>query len=308
MMAKAGYNPKDMVDFFEFLRTQAARDPGKVEQFFSSHPAPKDRASRIRKEMKMLSIKPTQPVGGFSQARAELLGLPKAPSMQQIAQGQKSTPAVSQARIGDGRVVDTSIDRPSTTFRSFEQRGRFFQMDYPENWRVYEPANGYGVTIAPDGGYVDTGGEERNLIYGVIVNHYDTFNSETSERFIDSGPATNHSGFVDNSGRIESRTNLAAATNDIVSQIVRTNPHLKLVPNSQRTETLSGAQALSVVLAGTSPVTRTEERVTVFTRELTDDDVIYALFIAPGQDYDELRATFNRMINSLDVNDAAAHR
>jgi len=308
MMAKAGYDPKDMVDFFEFLRSQASRNPSKVEQFFSDHPAPKDRAARIRKEMKMLTISPTQPVGGFQQARAELLGMPKAPSMQQIAQGKATTPPVSQGRVGDGRVVDTSIERPSTTFRSFEQRGRFFQMDYPENWRVYEPANGYGVTIAPDGGYVDTGGEERNLIYGVIVNHYDTFNSETSERFIDSGPATTYSSFVDNSGRIESRTNLAAATNDIVSQIVRTNPHLKLVPNSQRTETLSGAQALSLVLAGTSPVTRTEERVTVFTRELTDDDVIYALFIAPGQDYDELRATFNRMINSLDVNDAAAHR
>jgi Zn-dependent protease with chaperone function len=309
MMAKAGYDPKDMVDFFEMLRSQASRNPSKVEQFFSSHPAPKDRAARIRKEMKMLTIRPTQPVGGFQQARAELLGLPKAPSMQQIAQGTKTTPAVSQARIGGGGVVETSIDRPSSTFRSFEQRGQFFQMDYPENWRVYEPSNGYGVTIAPDGGYVDTGGEERNLIYGVIVNHYDTFDSDASERFINSGGSVGTSNsFVDNSGRIESRTNLATATNDIVSQIVRTNRHLKLVPNSQRTDTISGALALSLVLSGTSPVTRQEERVTVFTRELTDDDVIYALFIAPGQDYDELRKTFDRMISSLDVNDAAAHR
>jgi len=308
MMAKAGYDPKDMVDFFEILRSQASRDPSKVEQFFSDHPAPKDRAARIRKEMKMLTIRPTQPVGGFQQARAELLGMPKAPSMQQIAQGQKSTPTVSQTRNGGGGVVSTSIDRPSANFRSFEQRGNFFRMDYPENWHVYEPANGYGVTIAPDGGYVDTGGEERNLIYGVIVNHYDTFNSDASERFIYNGSSSTSSSFVDNSYRVESRTNLAAATNDIVTQILRTNPHLKLVPNSQRTDTLSGALALSLVLAGRSPVTNEEERVTVFTRELTDDDVIYALFIAPGQDYGELSATFNRMISSLDVNDAAVHR
>ena len=287
MMAKAGYDPKDMVDFFEILRSQASRDPSKVEQFFSDHPAPKDRAARIRKEMKMLTIRPTQPVGGFQQARAELLGMPKAPSMQQIAQGKTT---------GDGRIVGTSIDPPSATFRSFEQRAHFFQVDYPKNWRVYEPAHGYGVTIAPDGGFVDTGGEERNLVYGVILNHYDTFNSDTSNSF------------VDNSGRNESRMNLAAATNDIVSQIVQTNPHLKLVPNSQRTHTVSGAQALSLVLAGRSPVTHEEERVTVFTRELTDDDVLYALFIAPGQDYNELRGTFNRMIASLDVNDAAVHR
>ena len=181
-------------------------------------------------------------------------------------------------------------------------------MDYPENWRVYEPANGYGVTIAPDGGYVDAGGEERNLIYGVIVNHYDTFDADTSGRFTHSrGSGSAGNSFVDNNGRIESRTNLAQATNDIVSQILRTNPNLKFVPNSQRTDTISGASALSLVLSGRSTVTGVEERVTVFTRELTDDDVIYALFIAPGQDYDELRKTFDRMISSLEVNDAAAH-
>jgi len=309
MMAKAGYDPKDMVDFFELLRSKAARDPGKVEQFFSSHPAPKDRAARIRKETRMLTIRPTQPVGGFQQARAKLLGMPAARSLQQIAQGQKATPMAMPARISGGSVVEMNIDRPSSTFRSFEQRGKFFRMDYPENWRVYEPANGYGVTIAPDGGYVDTGAEERNLIYGVIVNHYDTFDADTSDRFMSNGGSGSAgNSFVDNNGRIESRTNLAQATNDIVSQILRTNPHLKFVPNSQRTDTLSGAAALSLVLSGRSTVTRAEERVTVFTRELTDDDVIYALFIAPGEDYGELRKTFDRMIASLQVNDTAAHR
>ncbi len=302
MMAKAGYNPKDMVDFFEMLRSQQDRNPGKVEQFFSSHPAPKDRAARIRKEMKMLAINPTKAVGGFQQAKEELQGMPAPRTMQQTAQAQ-ATPTVSQARLSDSRVVGINIDRPSSSFRSFEQRGRFFQMDYPENWRIYEPSNGYGVTIAPDGGYVDAGGEEKNLIYGVIVNHYDTFDAETSGRFVGTGNS-----FVDGSARIESRTDLARATNDLVSQILRTNPHLKMVPNSQRTDTISGALALSLVLSGRSTVTGQEERVTVFTRELADDDVIYALFIAPGLDYDELGKTFDRMISSLQVNDEVAHQ
>jgi hypothetical protein len=181
-------------------------------------------------------------------------------------------------------------------------------MDYPENWRIYEPANGYGVTIAPDGGYVDAGGEEKNLVYGVIVNHYATFDAEASDRFGSRGGSGNSSSFVDGSGRIQSRTTLARATNDLVGQILRTNTHLKLLPDSQRTDTISGAAALSLVLYGNSPVTREEERVTVFTRELPDDDVIYALFIAPGQDYAELRKTFDRMISTLQVNDQAAHQ
>jgi len=307
-MARAGYNPQDMVDFFEMLRSTQARDPGKVEQFFSSHPAPKNRATRIRNEMKLLTVRTTQPAGGFRQAQAALKGMPKAQSSQQIAQATTGTSGTRGLTAGGGRVAEVNVDRPSTSFLSFQQRGGFFRVDYPENWRVYEPANGYGATIAPPGGYVDTGDEERNLVYGVIINHYDPIDRDVSERFGSGGSADYSTGFIDDSGRSVSRTILAQATNDLVTQILRSNPNLKVAPNSQRTDTVSGAAALSLVLAGRSAVTEREERVTVFTRELPDDDVIYALFIAPGQDYGELSKTFDRMIASLEVNDQAAHR
>jgi Zn-dependent protease with chaperone function len=306
-MARAGYNPQDMVDFFELLRSTQARDPGKVEQFFSSHPAPKNRAARIRNEMKLLTVRTTQPVGNLRQAQSALKGMPKAQSLQQIAQAKPSTSGTTGLTAGGGRVAEINVDRPSTSFRSFEQRGGFFRVNYPENWRVYEPANGYGATIAPPGGYVDTGNEEGNLVYGVIINHYDPIDRDASERFGSGGSADYSTGFIDDSGRSVSRTNLAQATNDLVTQILRSNPNLKVVPDSPRTDTVSGAAALSLVLAGRSAVTEREERVTVFTRELPDDDVIYALFIAPGQDYDELSKTFDRMITSLEVNDRAAH-
>jgi hypothetical protein len=104
------------------------------------------------------------------------------------------------------------------------------------------------------------------------------------------------------------RTHLAAATNDLVGQILRTNPTLRLVPDSQRTDTIDGTAALSLVLSGRSAATGLEERVTVFTRELPDDHVIYALFIAPGRDYAELKGTFTRMIGSLQMTDESAHR
>lgn len=302
-MTRAGYNPQDMVDFFEMLRAQQSHDPGKVEQFFSDHPAPQNRATKIRNEMKMLTIRPTAPVGGLSQVQAKLMKMPAAPSAQQIAQNQ---PASQQPLTSpNSRIGDISIAAPSSTFRTFEQRTRFFRIDYPSNWRVYESAEGLGVTIAPDGGVVDGGGQEKDLIYGVVVNHYEPFLNDVPDangRFSFLG-APGEPG-----GRIASRTKLAEATNDLVGQIVQTNPTLKLVPNSQRIDTLDGASALSLVLSGRSAVTGAEERVTVFTRELPDDHVVYALFIAPGQDYGQLKGAFNRMIASLRVNDEVAHR
>ena len=303
-MARAGYNPQDMVDFFELLQAKQSGEPGKVEQFFSSHPAPKDRATRIRNEMKLLTIRPADTVGGFRQAKAALTAMPAARSMQEITQNlPASTTAPRPA--SNGRVSDIDIAAPSETFRTLDQgKTRLFRVDYPSNWQTYESADGLGVTIAPEGGLVDAGGHQKDLIYGVVLNHYAPFRNDVDDvdsRFSFQGaPGTPDSLTV-------SRTGLALAMNDLVGQIVRTNPTLKLVPNSQRVDTLDGASALSLVLSGRSAATGDDERVTVFTRELADDHVVYALFIAPGQDYGQLHGTFTRMIGSLRVNDDAKH-
>ena len=302
-LAKAGYDPQDMLDFFEVLRSQQTRDPGKVEQFFSSHPTPENRATRIQNEMKMLTIRPTSPVGSFRQARARLEAMPAARSMAQLA---KDAPAAPQARTSRAATaVDLSIAAPSTTYRTFEQRDRLFRIDYPSNWQPRESANGPGVTIVPDGGLVDAGGVEPDLIYGVVINHYEPFLN-------DGDNADGRFSFLGTSGgptpATVSRTSLAEATSDLVRMILRTNPTLELVPDSHRIDSLEGAAAMSLVLSGRSAATGKEERVTVFTRELSDDHVIYALFIAPGQDYGRLKGTFNRMIESLRVNVDDSHR
>jgi Zn-dependent protease with chaperone function len=293
MMAEAGYDPADMLDFFNMLADTQDHDPSKVEQFFSSHPAPVNRAARITDEMEMLTIRPTQAVGGFTAVRSELLGMRPAASMQQIAQGQGPTPAVPQSTSVDRSVVGINIDRPSSTFRVFEQPAGLYRIGYPDNWRIYEAYQGYGVILAPDGGFLDTGGAERDLISGVIVNRYDPFNEDAGDRFLDSSGASN------------SRTSLAQATNDLIGQILRTNPNLQLMRDSERRDVIDGEPSLSVVLYGRSPATREEERVTLFSREISNDQIIYALFIAPRQDYDALNETFNRMISSLRVNDEA---
>jgi len=160
--------------------------------------------------------------------------------------------------------------------------------------------------MAPDGGFVDNGGAERDLVYGVIINHYEPFNEDADGRF--TGSAGFGQGFLSGSNtRDGDRTQLAKATNDLLSEILKTNPNLRLVPDSQRNDRINGSAALSVTLSGRSPVTRKEERVTLFTRELSDEHVIYALFIAPADAYDELRPTFEHMVSSLRVNEEASH-
>jgi len=270
-----------MADFFQLLRGQQGRDPGKLEQFFSDHPPSADREARIRQQARTLGPIRSREVGGFKQVAAGLRRLPAAPSRQ--AQRRPENPREEDRR--DTRPVEVRVERPSSHFERFEQRNGFFTIEHPDNWRAYASDSGYAVSIAPEGGVVETANGQQAMLYGVIVNHYAPFD-ETDRR----------------------RGSLEDATDDLVRQITRSNSYLRTQDDSPRREQIDGASALSVVLSGRSPVTGEEERVTVFTRSLPDDHVIYALCIVPGRDYDSLARTFSQMMRTLRINDEAAHR
>jgi Zn-dependent protease with chaperone function len=329
IMARAGYDPRAMADFFQVLRNEQRSNPSRLAQFFSDHPAPADRETRIRQEAQRIgAVQSSREIGGFAQVQGELRGMGRAPSMEQIARGQGSRnrradgsypgnypddqrypnqgypdqgypdqnypdqPYPNQ-RYPDqggyhgngtyGRVAN--IEPPSSRLATYRQRDGFFSIEYPENWRPLEPDNGFGVTIVPNGGVVDTGNGQQSIIYGVIVNHYDPFQASDMRR----------------------APSLDEATQDLLTTITQSNQHLRPT-GSRRRETIDGAPALSQVLSGRSPVTGEEERVTAFTRELPDGHVVYALFIAPGREYGTMAPVFSRMVRTLQVNDQVAHR
>ena len=290
MMARAGYDPAEMAAMFELLRRQAGRDPGRLERFLSDHPAPADREARVRQEAARLRAVRVAPVGDLVAVREAFRRAPPPVSMKQIAQGGgASVPARGPA---SGRV---SIEPPSPRLRPFQQRNGFYTIQYPENWRAIEAQQGYGVTIVPNGGVVQISGGETAVVYGAIVNHYDPFEGSINGRTGARGPFAGH-------------TSLEDATNDLITQLTSANAYLSIQRETVRRQTVAGGQAISLVLAGRSPVTGEEERVTVVTRELTDGHVLYALFIAPGRDTAALSDTYGRMLASLRVDDRAAHR
>jgi Zn-dependent protease with chaperone function len=279
MLRRAGYDPGAMSDFFELLQQQQRRDPGKLEQFFSSHPAPGDRAERMRAEAGRLgSVARPREVGGFEAVRAELRGQPSTSSRT----GRLRDPD-RRSDPGWGRPRAVRVEPASTRWRTFRQRGGFYEIHYPDNWSAHPAERGYGVVIAPSGGILEADGQQA-VVYGVVVNHYDPF-----ERGSEAGT-------------------LEEATEDLSRQVRRGNPQLQVERGSERRETLDGARARSLVLSGRSPATGEQERVTVFTRELADGHVLYALFVAPAAQYPELQRTFDRMVSSLRVDDRAAHR
>ena len=300
IMAGAGYNPVAMANFFQLLRDEQGRDPGKLERFFSDHPPSADREARIREQAGSLRLVKSRDVGGFDRMRADLRK--RSPASTAVAQ-RSDRPWNQDRRSQDSRQLDVRVDQPSSRFEKFEQRNGLFTIEHPDNWRAYASDSGYAVSIAPDGGVVDTDNGQQAMLYGVIVNHYAPFQGD-SER--ESASRERSYAPYEDTGRW--RGSLADATDDLVRQIIQTNSYLRAQDGQARREQIDGAASFSVALSGRSPVTGQEERVTVVTRSLPDGHVLYALCIVPGNGYDSMAGTFAHMLRTLNVNDNAAHR
>jgi len=295
MMAKAGYDPVAMATFFALLRSEQGRNPGKLEQFFSSHPAPADREARIRQLAANLgSSGRTTVLGGFDTMKSNLRSVAP-PTSQQVV-----TVFSGRDTLVTGP-FPVQVQPPSTQFRRFSHSTGFFTIDYPTNWTAYP--SGYAVSMAPDGGVVTANDGREVMLYGVIVNHYAPFNGTETRRSL--SLQRNYTPFED---RTAPRGTLEDATDDLIGTILESNPYLRSQDLRAQPEVIDGAAGYSVLLTGRSPVTGAEERVTVYTRSLPDGHVIYALGIAPGADHTGFSTAFTRMIRSLAVNDASAHR
>src|SRR5688572_12163878 len=123
ILSRAGYDPMDMANFFEVLRQQHGKDPGRLAEFISSHPTPANRSARVQQEARLLgSPGASRTTGRFASVQGELRRMPAGRSMQQIAAGQGGgrgpTTRRGQTRRG-GSAARVPVAAPSSRFAAF---------------------------------------------------------------------------------------------------------------------------------------------------------------------------------------------
>ena len=140
IMARAGYDPRDLARMFQTIQQQGGRGG---PEFLSSHPNPENRYARINQEAQLLGVvrNPTGNTRDFQNVQARLRGQGRAPSMGEIAQGQGGQTGGQNYPAG-GRVA-----YPSTRYRTVTNQ--LFSLSVPDNWRDYAGQN--SVTLAPEG-------------------------------------------------------------------------------------------------------------------------------------------------------------
>ncbi len=268
IMARAGYDPRDLGRMFETIQKQGG---GGAPQWLSSHPDPGNRSSYIAREASQLQIasRDTRP-GDFQQARTTLASLPPAKTMAELARkgGPSGTAETSNAPTAVGRIGDP-VPPPSSQYRRV-QGGKLFDVEIPSNWQAvasnnsvkYVPANAYGPS---QGQTVFTHGVELGV------------------------------------ARASSR-NLAEATSTLLSAFAQSNPDLRRT-GEPREIRMAQRVALAVPLENRSALGGSE-RIGLYTTFLADGNLFYYVTIVPEREADQYRLVFDRVGRSIRLRDA----
>jgi beta-barrel assembly-enhancing protease len=268
IMARAGYDPRDLGRMFETIQKESH---GAAPQWMSSHPDPGNRTAYIASEAAQLKIARREGYPEeFQQARTRFASLPPAKTMAELARSSgggtgttgETVPA-SAGRIGD------PVPPPSAQFRTV-QGGKLFDATVPSNWQAI--SSNSTVKFVPQNGYGTVEGGQTVFTHGVEF-----------------GVA-----------RASSR-DLRDATQTLIGAFGRSNPDLRQTSDPREIR-LSQRDALGISLINRSQRGQTE-RVGVYTTFLADGNLFYLATIVPEDEADRYGPVFERIARSLRLRD-----
>lgn len=264
IMARAGYDPRELARMFETIAKQGGGAP---PQWLSSHPNPGNRTQYITQEANQLRVAPRPDDSGFARTRSRFASLGPARTMAEVEKNSSGSGEGNRAPVSVGRVGDP-VPRPSTQYRTMKG-GQLFQVSIPSNWTAL--ASESSVKYVPQNGYGEANGQET-MTHGVEFGAM----------------------------RASSR-DLRQATQTLVEGFLQGNEGMR-VAGSQRNVQLSGRTAILTPLEGRS-VLGGVEHVDVYTMLLADGNLFYHLSVAPDREIDLYTAAFTRVARSLKLND-----
>jgi hypothetical protein len=150
-----------------------------------------------------------------------------------------------------------------------ERGGSVFQVSVPSNWRTLS-ANSF-IRYVPENGYGPMNGQNV-LTHGVELGVMRA-----------------------------SSADLSSATDAFIEGIVRGEPSVRRSSES-RAVTIAGRRGLATALINRSPLGG-EERLDLVTAQLADGNLFYALTVVPDRDEAAYADTFERILQSIRLND-----
>jgi hypothetical protein len=266
----AGYDPRGMSQFFETL--QAKYGSGSA-QFLSDHPNPGNRSEYVDEEIATFPPRANyvKTSAAFIQIQKQVAGM-HAYTAQEVASGvwKRQSPNQTVNNGVNQPVSQTGSADLNTSGNWKTLRGAGFTMDVPGNWQAY--GNQSSAMVAPQGGTARSAdGRAGTLVYGVLTDRYQP----------------------------ETQMGLSSALTALVAEITRENPGLRA--GSQSNITVNGVGARSVDCNNPAGNGGRGERDSIIAFPQNDGSLRYFVFVAPTPDFDKLKPTFERILQSTRI-------
>jgi len=267
IMARAGYDPRDLANMFRTLEQQGGGGGG----FLSDHPSPSDRYARINREAQMLQVNAgMRDSRDFARIQQRLRGFGTAPTMAEIQRsGQRYPVGENTGGNYPNNPPSGRVQYPSTRFQTVSIFNGGAQVSVPSNWR--EVNEGNAVWFVPEGGYGQINGQP-------VFTHGASFGlAQTNNR------------------------NLQRATEELINSLAQGNNSLRLSGGQQRT-TMSGRTAVFSTLSNVNEATGRSESVRLITTQLRNGQLFYMIAVAP-QNERNFENAFETILRSIRLND-----
>jgi Zn-dependent protease with chaperone function len=268
IMARAGYDPRDLANMFRTIEQQGGGRGG--PEFLSSHPAPANRYARINQEAAMLRVNnPMQDSRQFQDIQARLRGGPRARSMEEIARSGQRYPHGGGSGYPEGTTVNNRVEYPSSRYQIYTE-GNFLRVSVPDNWQRLADNN--SVWFAPNGAFGQVQGQNV-FTHGVEIG-------------------------LSRAGS----NNLQQASDAFISALAQGNQNLRQQSRYQNGN-ISGRRALAMTLTNVNEATGQAEIVTVYTALLRSGDLFHMIAVAPQSDFSNYQRVFNNVMRSIQLRD-----
>lgn len=263
IMARAGYDPRDMANMFKTIEQQGG---GGGPQWLSDHPNPGNRYNYIVQEAQSLHVvNARRDTGAFQSVQARLRQMSPAPSTEEATRNASNRRGTGNGTPTSTGRISTNVERPSSRFTSYNE-GNLFRISVPSNWREL-PGNN-SVTFAPEGGYG-------------AVNQQSVFTHG-----IEAGLTRNES------------HDLQTATQELVQELAQSNQRMRSQGGYDR-GTIGGRSGLRTTLSNQNDVTGKTERIALYTTLLDDGTLFYLIGVAPDNEYGAYDDVFDKVVRSL---------
>jgi hypothetical protein len=127
LMARAGYNPLDLMHLFQTIEKQGGGGP----QFLSDRPNPGNREACIKEEASHLRIEGAAGDSReFARVQDRLRSMSPAPTTEQATRQAKQKPSQTGQPVPDARNIGTRVAPPSSRYKSYSE-GNLFRFSVP---------------------------------------------------------------------------------------------------------------------------------------------------------------------------------